>query len=512
MKKNIKYLVIAFASVLSVTSCNDALEIVQDGELTQNAVFSNTANMENYLNGSIYGALDNSAQMKFTSVFTDELRIGPSSVGGDLDLYRYIITPNSGYATSIWSQSYTVIKRVNTLIKGSTSIVPVGNAQTLQYNNALGEARAIRALSYINLLAYFSPNMKDNGALGVMLTTEPVSVGEKLPRVTNGEIWAVVESDLNFAYNNISPTHQGTTLPAHNNSFFISKAAVQAIRARMFLYRGNYTLAAQYAQSAITESGLALTIATPIPGGTVGSSSWNTQFYNVSGGTSPYRKMLVDVAVNTDENIFKLSRPSTGSGGIAGLWTTNTTDFSGAAQWTFGLNLYNAIVSQTNDIRRYAFIDPTSQNNFWIIDKYPGKGNTVLKNDIKMFRISEMYLILAEAAAQNNLAQAADYVRQVRQARAYSGTVQAPVYSTKVDALKDILKERRVELVLEGHRYIDLKRLGVEAGVAIDRNSNDDWMSSSTPLTLSPTDYRFTLPIPASEISGNPSIEQNKGY
>lgn len=512
MKKNIKYLVIAFAAALSITSCNDALEIVQDGELSQDAVFSSPANMENYLNGSIYGSLDNSSQMKFTSVFTDELRIGPSSTGADFDLYRYIITPNSGYAGAIWSQSYTTIRRVNTLIKGASTITPASGAQTLQYNNTLGEARAIRALAYMNLLAYFSPNMKDNGALGVMLTTEPAIVGEKLPRVTNGEIWAVVESDLDFAYNNISPAHQALPATAHNSSFYIRKAAVQAIRARMYVYRGNYTLAAQYAQSAITESGLGLSVATPIPSGTVGSPAWNTQFYNVSGGTSPYRKMLVDVVAATDENIFKLSRPATGSGGIGGLWTTNTTDYSGAPWWTLGLNVYNAITSLPNDIRRYAFIDPTSKDNFWVIDKYPGKGTTPLKNDVKMFRISEMYLILAEAAAQSNLTQAADYVRQVRQARVYSGTVTAPVYATKIDALRDILKERRVELVLEGHRYIDLKRLGQEAGVGIDRNTNDDWVSSSTPLTLSVTDYRFTLPIPASEIAGNPGIQQNQGY
>lgn len=514
MKKNIKYLVVAFAAMLSVTSCNDALEIVQDGELSQNAVFSSPANMENYLNGSIYGSLDNSSQMKFTSVFTDELRIGPSSVGGDFDLFRYIITPNSGYAGAIWSGNYTAIRRVNTLIQGASTITPSGNAQILQYNNALGEARAIRALAYMDLLAYFSPNMKDNGALGVMLTTSPNIVGDQLPRVTNGEIWAVVESDLNFAYNNISPIHQALPASAHNNSFYVSKAAVQAMRARMYVYRGNYPMAAQYAQSAITESGLGLSIATPIPGGTVGSATWNTQFYSVTGGTSPYRRMLVDLVTNpsTDENIFKLSRPSTGSGGIAGLWTTNTTDFAGAAQWTLGLNLFNAITSVSNDIRRYAFVDPTSQNNFWIIDKYPGKGNTPLKNDIKMFRISEMYLILAEAAAQSNLTQAADYVRQVRQARVYSGTVAAPVYTSKVQALRDILKERRVELVLEGHRYIDLKRLGQEAGVSIDRNANDDWVAPSTPLTLSVTDYRFTLPIPASEIAGNPGIQQNTGY
>ena len=87
-----------------------------------------------------------------------------------------------------------------------------------------------------------------------------------------------------------------------------------------------------------------------------------------------------------------------------------------------------------------------------------------------------------------------------------------PNYTTKAIAYQDILKERRVELAFEGHRLIDLKRLGSIAGVSIDRNAGDDVIS--TPLTLSITDYRWTLPIPVSELNGNPQLagQQNPGY
>lgn len=510
MKKNIKYIAFAAAMLLSSVSCSDAFDIVQDGEISETVVFNSATNLEKYLNGAVYGSLDNTTQIKFTSVFTDELRIGPSSVGGDLDLYRFVLTPNSGYAGSIWSGRYTTIKRVNTLLQGATNFTPA-SGDVAKYNNTLAEARAIRALAYIDLLAYFSTNMKDNAALGVMLTTTPAEVGDVLPRVANGDIWNVVEQDLDFAYNNINATYQ--TSASRANNFFITKAAISAIKARMYAYRGMYPQAQTNANNAITESGLALTIATPIPTGTPGAAAWNTAFYALAGGTSPYRRMWVDAA-GTDENIFKLSRPAVGSGGIAGQWTTNTTNLAGAPQWTIGLNLYAGLINTPNDIRRYAFIDPTSTGIDYVIDKYPGKGNTPLKNDIKMFRISEMKLILAECAAQTSLTTAANYVKEVRTARVYSGTVATPVYTDKAAALRDILLERRVELALEGHRYIDLKRLGVEAGVGLSRNANDDKFSSATPLTLSPTDYRFTLPIPTVEINGNPGIasQQNPGY
>ena len=54
-----------------------------------------------------------------------------------------------------------------------------------------------------------------------------------------------------------------------------------------------------------------------------------------------------------------------------------------------GANLYAAI-SGPGDVRKTYFVDPTSTAATKIIDKYPGKGNTPLRNDIKVFRLSEM--------------------------------------------------------------------------------------------------------------------------
>ena len=73
--------------------------------------------------------------------------------------------------------------------------------------------------------------------------------------------------------------------------------------------------------------------------------------------------------------------------------------------------------------------------------------------------------------------------------------------------------ERRKELAFEGHRYIDLKRLGADAGVpGTDRDATDGANSNAiSPLNILLGDYRFTLPIPQAEININPLI-QNPGY
>lgn len=125
-----------------------------------------------------------------------------------------------------------------------------------------------------------------------------------------------------------------------------------------------------------------------------------------------------------------------------------------------------------------------------------------LANDIKLLDCLNVFNISWICSYQDQLVSAATYIKKIRDARTYSGTATLPIYSSKLEALKDVLKERRAELALEGHRYVDLRRLGETAGVSIDRNKVDD-VVSNTPLTLDIKDHRFTFPIPQSEKLGN---------
>lgn len=501
--KKIKYLALALVAFSAIQSCEGTLDIDQPGQIYNEEIFENVNDLERYLTGDVYTKVDITNQIALTSFFTDEVKIGPSNAGQNQELFRFGgLNPLEGYTGGIWASSYSLINSANRLMYEATKITPKTAAEQTSYNSILAEARVLRAYSYLNLMSFFTTDMKDNNALGVMLvpafSTDP---NVKLPRVKNSDIWQSIESDLAFADTNF------TGNSTHKFPFFVSKPMIAAMRARMYLYRGNYTLAQQYAQSAITLSGLSLTAATPY---LVTNPDGTPNFYNETNSTNPYRRMWSDVS--PAECIFKIGRPVSGTGGnIANLYTTNSTASNGSPLWTMGLNLSAAITSNTNDIRNFAFKDPTTTGTTIIIDKYPGKGTTPLKNDLKVFRISEMYFILAECAAQSNdLAGAANHIRIVRNTRKTMGTVTV-TYATKEAALRDILKERRVELCFEGHRYVDLRRLGAQAGVSIDRNPSDDF-NATTPLTLPITDHRFTLPIPSVETSGNPSIQQNPGY
>ncbi|TDX84759.1 RagB/SusD family nutrient uptake outer membrane protein [Epilithonimonas xixisoli] len=527
--------------VLSVYSCKDALDIVQEGELYPENAYKYTDDLRRVLDANIYnGSYINSAeaevaslsmfpQISFTSQFTDEVGIGPANSDITVGPHQFYVDITTSQANDIWVSSYNIINNVVRLIEGSKNITPTSPAEQKLYNSYLAEGRTLRAFAYLQLLSYYSTDMADPNALGVILLDHIPTFEEQLPRVNNSAIYSVIESDLDFAENNISLTGR------NESRFFVSKQMINALKARYYLYTKKYTLAKQYAQKVVNESGLSLTSATPVPAPIPTSNStpsavlsWHRSL-NVYTTSNPYVKMWQDT--NPGEVIFALSRPNTdppppirGWENMVNLFAQNSSTISGS-RYDMGRNLFNILDSTPGDIRRWAYIDPTykmdpnylTSDNYrkddaLVIDKYPGRSGVILRNDVKVFRLSEIYFILAECAAvENNLTQAAQYIKAVRDARNYRGAAVMPTYTNSQSALIDILKERRVELAFEGHRYIDLKRLGKLTGQSIDRSIVDDY-SKEAPVTIPNDDFRFTLPIPRKELQANQLIQQNPGY
>ncbi|MGE8533393.1 RagB/SusD family nutrient uptake outer membrane protein [Chryseobacterium sp. D764] len=544
------------SAAFTLNSCQDALDIKQAGELQEQDLYTSVANLNEVLNGSVYAQLDPIDEIYFTAVFTDEVKPGSGSGGQEYTLHRHFLDPSSAVVTGgtvgtvasdgIWMNNYKVINRVNRLLEGAKRITPTSAEEKNTYNAILAQARAIRAYCYVQLEAYFSSDMKDPNALGVILLKDVPSTEAQLPRAKNQDVYDFINADLDYARGILG----NSTTPRR---YKVDKNFVNAVAARFNLYRGEMALAKQNAELVINGSGLSLTVATPITGsnaavpvteadGSVFQSGpfsdtptdkWNIAFYGgtdeksgngIAGGSfNPYRRMWADT--ENGESIFSLNRLPLGAGAaIGGKWNTNQSNISGAPMWFWGRNLYNIFKNTPGDIRKYAYVDPSSKPNpdyasatagntrtdGLVIDKYPGKTSTATRNDVKVFRLSEMYFIIAEAeVAAGNLTAAHDRIQQVRVARNFEGTATTPTYSSTQLAYADILKERRVELALEGHRFIDLKRLAVAANVSMDRNLTDDIIDVKN---LPNGDYRYTLPIPIREISANPNVKQNDKY
>jgi starch-binding outer membrane protein, SusD/RagB family len=509
--KKIKFLIYSIFLSTTIFSCSDdILDRTQDGEINNDVAFQTVTDLRNFLDGNVYSNLENSSQIAFTASFTDECGIGPNNGGQELQLHRFNLNSADGYVATIWLQNYSLINRANRLLEAASKITPVGTDVAI-YNGILAETRALRAFAYLNLQSYYSTDMSNPNALGVILLDYVPKINEKLSRATNAAIHTLMESDLAFARANITGT----------NYKFVTRNMIDATAARMYLYRKNYPLAKQFAQDVLTNSGGVLTIATPVPTATpanpVGSLAWHNAL-NGATTTNPYRRLWVDFAgtPGQGEIVFALSRPVIGGGGanIGSSFVFNTSQLTGGSFLKMGMKLFDILNETNGDIRVYNATDPTSTSTVKIIDKYPGKGTTPLRNDLKIFRLSEMRLIIAEAEIfANQLPVAAGHIKVIRDARNFIGAQFLPVYSSQQQAYADLLKERRKEFCFEGHRYLDLKRLGVVANVSIDRSVDDD-IIPSLPLTISNTDYRFTMPIPQDEIAGNPQLasQQNPGY
>ena len=134
-----------------------------------------------------------------------------------------------------------------------------------------------------------------------------------------------------------------------------------------------------------------------------------------------------------------------------------------------------------------------------------------------------MYFIKAEVLANagslnGDTESVAAILKQIRDVRTYGTAAQPaqaqplPNYASATEAWADILKERRVELCFEGHRYLDLQRIGGLANVTIDRYYRDCEANNVGTCNLPLNDHRFRLPIPIDEIIGNSNIQQNPGY
>ncbi|MDH7444490.1 RagB/SusD family nutrient uptake outer membrane protein [Aquimarina sp. 2201CG14-23] len=497
--KTLRFILILCLAFLS--SCEDAIDIQQVGRITPEVAFQSLEDLSDGLSG-VYIAYDAVQDIAFSAVFTDEVSIGVESGGQGLVDYTFQLDATSNAADSFWSRGYFEINRVNRLIAGAEFVTPETDEQE-EYDNILGQAYALRAFSHFKLLTYYSTDLTDDNALGVIAVDFVPGIDQKLLRNTNGEVFALIESDLNTAENLLS---------TQSSSIFVSKDFITALRARMAAYRQQYTAAASYANQLLATYPLA--------------------------DQGQYFNMYLDTDVS--EIIFKLERTvgdaydrqgtsglvsSTGWAGGRFAFTNATID--GGPYFEMGRSLFNLL--DTGDIRFNVNISPSSiispdyQNatdfvneDVLVINKYQGSDNQPLMNDLKIFRSSEMVLILAEASANDGNINGASnstaaYIKQLRDAR-FGSDQTLPVYANQTEAFAAILNERRIEFAFEGHRYLDLKRLGERAGQGISKDPLDCEFNGA--CTLPVTDHRFTLPIPLRELNANPGLraQQNPGY
>lgn len=397
---------------------------------------------------------------------------------------------------------YTVISITNSLIEGIQEGV-LSEEVASQYR---AEALAVRAyaMHYLVRALGYEPGMTPGSGpgagfdLGIIIRTDVVSSPDDvqvLPRNTVEEVYGQIKNDLTEAI---------SLLPDETASFnIVNKAFAQGLLARVHLYERDYENADAMAQAAITTSGLSL----------VSDSA------EVAG-------MFDETSAGHPESILTIVTDPSTEGTAQGTDTNPTNNALNAYtanQWVAQLPTQSLIDTYNENDHRLGWYAPcfseaddqspggcnNANDNGWEIQKWNAEQGQ-FADDYPLLRIAELKLIQAEARFRTG--GAVPGLQVLNELRAARGV--APLNVTDLQLtpqqrnvnpgldpfIAEVLTERRRELAFEGHRFFDLKRLGLNIP---DPNGEEKINYNS---------YKILDDIDPAEIETNDQLEQNPGY
>ena len=412
--------------------------------------------------------------------------------GGDLTIYSQgrgldgLYTFNHSKTTSsysgFWNQIYNCILQANSILANIDKLKTEGTTEN--FDNIQGQVLTARAMMYYDLVRIYGKTYTlDKTSFGVPNITQPLEATAQPLRATVEQNYVQIMSDLTTAAPLLSKSKSNGYLNYYGN---------MALQARVNLTMGEKAKALIAAKDVITGPYSLYSNANWV-------SSWKTQFGS--------------------ESIFELGIfPNEGDLGNSSLSIYLRRKNHGSSQATgffMASDYYLARLGQDATDVRWGVMsyDETSASRLGASYKY--SGDVTLSGDgkstgtavnIKVIRLSEIYLIAAEAALGVDNIAAAGYLNAIRK----RAPLLAPATNLTI-TLDMILEERSKELFTEGQRYFDMLRLNKSI------TYNDEFGGitvTARPKTIDRTFPKSILPISQDEINANPGLaaQQNPGY
>jgi hypothetical protein len=408
-------------------------------------IYINMLSDFNFINGGI---------TIYSGLSADELEDFSQGAEG-VQFQQNQLIPTNSVVSSMWTNAYQNLVLINTCIEGLNKSTTLSAAVKQQL---LGECKFSRA--FIN---FYLVNLWGNMPL---VTTPDYTKNAVIAQSSAEEVYSAIFQDLKDAKSELSATYptSGKVRP--------NKWTATALLARAYLYHKDYA-------SAVTESSAVIGsgLYGPLP-------DLNSVF--LSGSTEAIWQLMPSknlVLTTQEASDFMANIP-----------------YGGGPGYTITSSLLNSF--EANDNRQSAWIDTVTYNNqlYYYPFKYKDVGSysqTSASEYYIMFRLSEQYMIRAEANTQlGNTSAALTDVNVIRN-RAGLASLQV---TGKDNLLTAIEKENRHEFFAEwGHRWMDLKRTSrVDAVLSAEKST---WKSTAA-----------LFPIPQSDINLNNKLKQNSGY
>ncbi|GAB2795279.1 RagB/SusD family nutrient uptake outer membrane protein [Rhabdobacter roseus] len=362
---------------------------------------------------------------------TDNTDQGPDGTGLGAELTvidNFSEISTSEIITAAYTDSYLGIARSN-IVLSRIDAIPMDQAMK---DRIKGEALFLRSLFFYNLAVSF-------GHIPMPLT-EPKSAdeGRALPQVPAAEIYRQISADLVQAEAFLPIKHAAAADLGR-----ATKGAAAALLGKVYLTAGDKSSAATVLKRIVETYGYSL--------------------------MPDYATIWGLANKNNRESIFEVQYRGGGTGtgnGFTNAFSPLLRQTTGAYKNRPTVNMMNAYEPgddrflksmDTSYVNSQGTLLTNSANNVRFITKF-GKENTFNENDASynfmVLRYADVLLMLAEALGESDAAYG--YINQVR-ARAKLAPISAATPGTFADKL---LRERRVELAFENHRWADLLRFG----------------------------------------------------
>jgi starch-binding outer membrane protein, SusD/RagB family len=418
------------------------------------------------------------------------------------------------FTTTIWTSGYGNINQINLTLEALPKLVGVTSAESDRWQGQLYFLRALYYFEMMKAYAYIPGAVvtaQDRG--GVPIITKGIQTAEFaltfLPsRPPIDDVYKQIVDDFTIANTKLLNTATGVA------TSLASKSAAQAMLARVNLYAKNYGEAKRWADSCITLAGSRLTTAAAYVAG------WRTEHHPEALFQVRFATTAENIGVNeslqTSYSTLVTAGNTAVTGGFGDLVPSLTLLTELGIGLTGGMTTANfglpaSIATRSTDVRNLIFEPGTSGRGNAKVEctKFLGKSGVINLDNVPVIRIAEVYLIRAEAQATSgssvlNITNALADLKTIKSRRYtdYTGSAQEITDNGAAQAalLDEILRQRRIELALEGQRFFDLKRLG------------KDLVKAPHYSTIAFTDTRILAPILQGDVDGNPNLKQNLGY
>ncbi|MDR0692290.1 MAG: RagB/SusD family nutrient uptake outer membrane protein [Prevotellaceae bacterium] len=476
MKKYSKIKLMGALSLLGISvSCgNEFLNVFPNDSLVTETAITSVAGA----NAALYGVYD---LLQSTSLYNCNMITYAEVRGEDMqpvnrsartsDFYTFNNrTPDNGNH-NLWYYPYVGLNRINSIITAFDN-GQVTDGSENQRNAILGQAYALRGFFHFDLVKLYGvPYLKDKTAPGIIIADHVITPAEVNQRATVADAYDQAVGDLTQALSLLSGTKIRT-------DGYINYWAAEALLARVYLYMGNYDEAFNKAKDVIDNSGYQLTPNNEYV------ASWALEF--------------------TKESLFDLVNIGTDNGDRESIGYVAKPEPDGYGA-LIATPVFIDLLEEDPDDIRLELLGVANDADTCYVAKFPGRGLTAV-NNVRIIRLSEVYLIAAETALRKpvkNQTAADEYLDAIRK----RANPAAPFISATTD---EVLKERRKELVSEGHRFFDIMRLGL----TVNRMANNAkaFLNAEEARTVGWDEHLCILPIPRYEIDINPELLVTPGY